>query len=322
MQAKATKRSSLLQFVTCLPKATRQTLVVIPMKVSYINFWNGFVPEGHFIKYLIDSAIADKSTVSLNPEKADLVISSCFGEAPSPREKTIFFTGENVRPNFLKHRFSISYDIDPWGGRNFYLPYWYAHLKWPGYEKHLEPMGVATHQNEELIDPKSLTQKRVFTANNQRRKFCAFVAGNPEPLRLNIYAILSSYKKIDGFGKLFGKPTFHSKHKFLKEYRFSLCAENGYFPGYVTEKLFQAWFADTVPIYFGASDYDPLINKAAFLNYQDFLNIQDFLEHVKEVDSNVGLYRKYFDEPLLHKEPTLDDILTFLSEAIRQINLG
>ncbi len=52
-----------------------------------------------------------------------------------------------------------------------------------------------------------------------------------------------------------------SKRAILKHYKFSICYENARdIPGYITEKIFDCFFAGCVPVYLGASnvtDYIP-----------------------------------------------------------------
>lgn len=42
-----------------------------------------------------------------------------------------------------------------------------------------------------------------------------------------------------------------SKNRWLKNYKFNICFENGSSPGYITEKLFQAYAGGCIPIYWG-----------------------------------------------------------------------
>ena len=48
------------------------------------------------------------------------------------------------------------------------------------------------------------------------------IARNPETLRINMYAFISkTYKKVDGYGSMFGKTTTVPKATILKEYKFN-----------------------------------------------------------------------------------------------------
>jgi hypothetical protein len=56
----------------------------------------------------------------------------------------------------------------------------------------------------------------------------------------------------------------------LAGYKFSLCFENSRFPGYVSEKIFDCFFARTIPIYLGAPDIKGYVPPNAFIDLTDF----------------------------------------------------
>lgn len=56
----------------------------------------------------------------------------------------------------------------------------------------------------------------------------------------------------------------------LSNYKFSLCFENCTFPGYVTEKIFDCFFAGCIPIYWGAPDVADYIPSEAYIDYRRF----------------------------------------------------
>lgn len=61
-----------------------------------------------------------------------------------------------------------------------------------------------------------------------------------------------------------------SKMDTLSQYRFSLCFENMPMLGYVTEKIFDCFYAGTVPVYLGAQDISDLIPPDAYIDMRDF----------------------------------------------------
>lgn len=56
----------------------------------------------------------------------------------------------------------------------------------------------------------------------------------------------------------------------LAEYRFALCFENTRFPGYVTEKIFDSFFAGTIPVYYGAPDISNFVPEDTFVDVSRF----------------------------------------------------
>lgn len=293
----------------------------VPMKIAIINFWNTAF-EGDFIGYFLNRVTDGQHRLVASPDEADVVFSSVFGNTPSRADKTIFFIGENMRPNYFGCRFSLSFDLDSWGGRNCYLPWWYSVLAWPGFSYRRVEGRLDFHGHEEPIPIERLTQRREPPAGLAERKFCAFVASNPEGLRSNLYGFIHAYKPVDGFGKIFGQPMLRSKFSLLPQYRFNLCPENSFFPGYVTEKLFEAWAGGTLPIYYGALPPGGLINRKAFLNYADYFDIGRFVARIAELENNPDEYARLYSEPLLTAAPRLEPAIEFTRNAIETILSG
>jgi alpha(1,3/1,4) fucosyltransferase len=83
------------------------------------------------------------------------------------------------------------------------------------------------------------------------------------------------------------------KAALLARYRFSLVFENSRFPGYVSEKLFDSFFARCIPVYSGAPDVAQYVAPAAFIDARQFASHADlerFLRGITEADA-----RRYLD---------------------------
>ncbi|HEX8967859.1 MAG TPA: glycosyltransferase family 10, partial [Chloroflexota bacterium] len=79
----------------------------------------------------------------------------------------------------------------------------------------------------------------------------------------------------------------------LAGYRFALVFENTRFPGYISEKLFDCFFARCIPIYSGAPDIAQYVPPAAFIDvrqFPSFPELERFLRHISEQDA-----RRYID---------------------------
>jgi hypothetical protein len=72
-----------------------------------------------------------------------------------------------------------------------------------------------------------------------------------------------------------------SKNATMRQYRFALCYENASFPGYVTEKIFDGFFAGCVPIYLGAPDVTDFIPARAFIDMRNFKNYDELYSFLK-----------------------------------------
>ncbi len=84
-----------------------------------------------------------------------------------------------------------------------------------------------------------------------------------------------------------------SKLGVLHKYRFTVAFENSEHLGYTTEKVFDAFQADTVPIYWGnpaaAIDVDP----RAMISFYEHGSLAKLVDHVLEVDADPDLYEQY-----------------------------
>jgi hypothetical protein len=70
----------------------------------------------------------------------------------------------------------------------------------------------------------------------------------------------------------------------LSSYRFSLCLENSVFDGYVSEKIFDCFFAGTIPIYLGAPDITRYIPPEAFVDLRSFRTYAELEAFLDELD--------------------------------------
>jgi hypothetical protein len=83
------------------------------------------------------------------------------------------------------------------------------------------------------------------------------------------------------------------KPTLLAGYRFSLIFENTRFGGYVSERIFESFFARCIPIYSGAPDVAQYVPPAAFVDARQFATYDDlerFLRATTEADA-----RRYLD---------------------------
>lgn len=82
--------------------------------------------------------------------------------------------------------------------------------------------------------------------------------------------------------------TVADKLALLAGYRFALVFENCRFPGYISEKLFDCFFARCIPIYSGAPDIAQYVPPAAFLDAREFRSfgeLERFLRGMTEADA-------------------------------------
>jgi hypothetical protein len=125
-------------------------------------------------------------------------------------------------------------------------------------------------------------------------------------------------------------PAAAGKVETLRHYRFALCLENYYHPiwsnGYYTEKVFDALYALTVPIYLGCSNIDKYLPAACFIDYRHFTgprHLREYLETMPDAEylSYTAAIRAFIAEtnPLehYHWHHVYEEIATLL-HAVRR----
>jgi hypothetical protein len=290
------------------------------LRFCCINFWeNAF--DGDFYEYLLKRSLKCRFNWVDSVNDADIVFTSVFGSQYSDPCKTILISAEHQSPQLSRCSYSLSFDTDDWLGRNCYCPYWYNRLKWPDFNKKPHPIEISSHTSfEPQISIDSLLSTRKLDFELEDKQFCALVAGNPDPLRINLFNLLSTYKEVAGYGNLFGNPWRKPKHYLLNKFKFCLCPENCLSPGYITEKIFDAWSCSTIPIYYGPSDLQSFnINPNAIINYHDFDSALNFLDFIRHIDSSEVTYKSIYEEPLLLSRPSLEEQIIFIKKSISSI---
>lgn len=167
--------------------------------------------------------------------------------------------------------------------------------------------------------PRSLYgMERVPVLRAENRKFCNFIYSNDNDgdgtaLRKAFCSRLSeSYRKVDCPGKVLNNMTAQlqgrfdrdwktSKQQFIAGYKFTIAFENNQRPGYSTEKIWDAFIAGSVPVYWGDTEIcgKTGVNPDAFINCNEFGNdISAMVERVKEIDRDDEAYLR-----MLHAAP-------------------
>jgi len=67
-----------------------------------------------------------------------------------------------------------------------------------------------------------------------------------------------------------------------------------------------------VPLYSGDISVNDDFNRTAFINYQDFKRTEIFLHDISWFDTDFGLYKAMYEQPLLNQAPSLDKAIQFI----------
>jgi len=241
------------------------------LRLKYTDFYKGWpVQENVFSQILSELYDLEFS------EDPELLIFLPFGDQHLKyRCRKLFITGENVRPNFNVCDYAFSFDyLDNARNYRFPLALW---------DKRTRPQDWSAEME---------LQKKT--------RFCNFVFSNPSsPLRNQLYEKLSHYKKVDSGGRYKNNLGYRlaDKHSFVSQCKFTIAYENSSYPGYITEKIADAFAANTIPIYWG----NPLVhldfNPGSFINFYDCGSNEAVIERIIELDQNDTAYMEMLRQP-------------------------
>lgn len=80
------------------------------------------------------------------------------------------------------------------------------------------------------------------------------------------------------------KGMVESKLETLSKYRFAICYENAQMiPGYITEKIFDCFFAGCIPVYWGAPNIADFIPENCFIDRRKFKSHEDLYAFMKNM---------------------------------------
>ena len=90
------------------------------------------------------------------------------------------------------------------------------------------------------------------------------------------------------------KGAVKTKREILQKYKFAICYENARdIPGYITEKIFDCFFAGCVPIYYGAPNVTEHIPEDTFIDRRNFRTYDELYSYLKKMPDRE--YMEYLD---------------------------
>lgn len=261
---------------------------ITPIKIAFSDFMYGFRStdklasfnnlDNFFTRTLngkLDYTVCDTN-------EADILVYSSFGQKHRHfKGKKIFFSGENVLPDYRETDFSIS---------SCSLPNEPRHLRLPQYIHYVD-------------NPENLVKTSTWNSNQilkNKSAFCNFIVSNPRGLERNkFFKVLNKRKRVDSGGRCFNNMDMlvYDKLSFVKKYKFTLAFENSQWPGYTTEKIIEPMLAQSLPIYWGNPDIAQDFNPRSFINISDFPNFEAAVDYILKVDADDELYLSYVKQP-------------------------
>lgn len=111
------------------------------------------------------------------------------------------------------------------------------------------------------------------------------------------------------------------KNEFLKRYKFNICAENVDAPGYVSEKVFDAIFSGSIPIYLGSKGSVELdiLNSDRIIIFKYGEDNSKQKELLRSLVSNEDLYQEFWNRDAFKEGAaiSINLMLNMLREKIR-----
>lgn len=277
--------------------------------LRFTDFWGGFDDESNFIKGFFENELGIRVRIANPKENADIefvstfhysskilqlfdAVSSEFSQEKSfyyasgtkhgifiPRgskraKLRIWFSGENFRYTPDTADGYICFDESDDSENVLYFPYWMYRLDW----------GFGTSEYLEQVDARILHRSR---AREERSRNVCMFSNTREPGKMKILKAVNREITVEKFGSAFGNPVVN-KYEISRTFGLQICPENSIYPGYVTEKLIEAWSCGNVPIWQGLDSHHDF-NPEAIV---DVTNLK--LDEISELISSIS------DEQLVH----------------------
>ena len=278
-----------------------------PIRVTFTDFPGPFNPKR------IVTLLQRRWPIEVVHRHADYLIYSVFGtEFLKHRDVVrIFFTGENVRPDFNLCDYAFSYDWLDFGDRHFRAPNFVLYDQW-----------------RDIVSRRASCLQDLST----KTAFCNFIYTNADshPRRDLFFRALNASCRVELFGSHLRNsarpigPAYRddwteTKVNAQRHFKFSIACENSSSPGYTTEKLVHALAADTIPIYWG----DPLVGKV--FNCERIIDLNhasdgDAVERVLALHRDSSAYLDMLNRPFFSDDHAVaalsDDALLDAFQAI------
>lgn len=259
------------------------------IKIKFVGFYSDFdYTISHIYKCL------SKHYNVVVCDDADYIICSIFGKAydycnyPQVR---IMYEGENYLPDFNLVDYGICNYPLKFQDRSFYFPFFIDEFG------HFENI-VKKNRNY----PSDILDSKPYFAN--------FIASHESEynIRGDFFKKLCNYRKVESPGTyLNNMPDGQtvawendSKRAFQSKCKFTLCFESTKHEGFITEKLTDAFYADTIPVYYGSSHVTEIFNPKAFINCSDYESFDAVIEKIKELDNDDEKYIEMLRQPIFN----------------------
>lgn len=254
------------------------------LRLAFVDFWSGFNPRHN----IVTAALEPYYNLQEDRTDPDFLFFSNYGlhHLQYTDCVKIFYTGENLAPDFNQCDYAVSACRSDFSGRNLYLP--------PCF------LGCSADSGATLPPVKP---------EMAHRQFCSFIysqdsVGEGSRFRRSFCEQLSTqYARVTCPGRVLHNTDApelaargdvdnwnSSKIAYLSKFKFNIAFENSNAPGYITEKLSDCFLGNTVPIYRGSCGNPAPFPKEAMICANDFPTTEALIARIREVNENDDLY--------------------------------
>ncbi|SEW43737.1 glycosyltransferase family 10 domain-containing protein [Chitinophaga arvensicola] len=291
--------------------------------IEVVNFWPTQRSEDLWLYLFVTSRLGE-----LIDADNTMLLASVFGPrhyiSESPSKIKIFYTGENVDrfPKYKDHCLDI---VD--------LSFGFEYLQAPNYMRlPLWPSFVfrANADQREIQTEMDRIMNAIRSTPPASEHFCSLISSHDKSgVRSKLMKSLSGIGHIDSAGKFKNncnalKEKYNdSKIDFMHNYQFNICPENTNKDGYVTEKVFEAIKAGTIPIYWGSNGRpEPeVLKQEAILFYNGPGSVKGLQQEVARLRQHPKQYEEFRNQDRFqpHAAEYLAEMLHTAEMKIRKI---
>ena len=245
------------QIIHTLRLEKKQKSKILSINLGFIDWYDGFNEKNNFIIDLFTKA--EINTVCTAMDHADILVAGCYGsnlmqQVELSRDKLVLFvSGENLRPSYDIHDFSLTTEWRGYCGKNVRYPQWYSDLK---FEKSAVSLAIG------IDEPFNVSSKRDYAISA--------IYNNSTPLREDLISCLRNAFGNENIHIFGSQRSGHvNKLEILSKSVINLCLENSLGEGYITEKLHHSLIMGCKSVYWGDKFFRNDFNDSNVLNLHE-----------------------------------------------------
>lgn len=227
----------------------------------------------------------------------------------------VFHSAENLRHDTVSADYSISFDLNIDHPKHYRLPYWMEVIDW-------SHEGIIGNQNPRYGQLLQLSRLMRPLGNHflKKPKVTAFLSSHLHEPRKTLFDATNKVLPVTGFGAYFDKNikdhhlSGFLKYDLLQNFGFNLCPENGMYPGYYTEKIPEAFYADCLPIGWADTNVKVDFNPDAFINLAQMAWCN--FEPLKEILTSPQQLNQYASQALILEAPSILPFKDFVKRIL------